>query len=98
MSKQSRQEQRTHTRLVVEKYHKRKTYWTEESFRSVLAELHPNVVVKDTFVDMNTKICCYCEKDKSTWFVKPKDIVTDGTGCPVCARKNNGREYSRATL
>ena len=98
MSKQSRQEQRTHTRLVVEKYHKRKTYWTEESSRSVLAELHPNVVVKDTFVDMNTKICCYCEKDQSTWFVKPKDIVTDGTGCPVCARKNNGREYSRATL
>ena len=68
MSKQSRQEQRARTKLVVEKYHKWKTNWTEESFPSVFAELHPNIVVKDTFVNMNTKICCYCERDHSTWF------------------------------
>ncbi|MGN1157661.1 MAG: NUMOD1 domain-containing DNA-binding protein [Agathobacter sp.] len=97
MSRQSRQEQRAHTKMVVAKYHKLKTPWSEQQFREVFHELHPDIIVEGIFVDMNTPISCYCEKDNNIWMAKPRDIVTDGTGCPVCARKNNGLKYSRAT-
>jgi ribosomal protein S27E len=83
--------------MVVAKYHRRKTNWTEKEFRCVVAELHPNIVIQDNFINMDTKISCYCTKDSNKWFVKPRNMVTDGTGCPSCARRDNGRKYAEAT-
>lgn len=96
MSKETRKFQRLRTKNVVNKYHVFKETWSKENFISVFNELQPDIEIKSEFIDMKTPITCYCKKDKYTWNIVPRTFISDGNGCPICARKNNGKRYSKA--
>ena len=96
MSKETKRNQRSNARNIVKKYHKKKTPWNKEQFYKVFKELQPQIVICSEFIDMKTAIECRCLKDDFRWKMVPRVFVSEGNGCPKCARKSNGKRYSKA--
>ena len=70
--------------------------WTPGCYSSLTNELQPDIEIKSEFVNMVTPLKCCCKIDNHTWNIVPHVFVTYGNGCPICARKNNGKRYSQA--
>ena len=97
MSKETRANQRIRTRNIVKKYHGYKEPWSEVQFFSVFHELQPDIEVCSEFVNMDIPLTCYCKIHDYRWNIIPRTFVADGNGCPICARKSNGKRYALAT-
>lgn len=70
--------------------YRNRTRNTHEEFIKKLFEvnIHANdFEVLEEYYNSTTKITCRCKTCGSKWRVKPSILLTDKTGCPVCANR-----------
>lgn len=58
---------------------------THEKFLCEMSQVHPNIIILDTYINGHTNITCKCSTCNHSWSAKPYSLL-QGHGCPRCAK------------